>query len=41
MQTLQYAINFWSQGTINARFLRHEGYLGSMGCLLNLNTTNN
>ncbi|KAJ9088272.1 hypothetical protein DSO57_1024739 [Entomophthora muscae] len=41
MQTLQYAIKFWSEGKMNARFLRHEGYLGSMGCLLNLNTTNN
>lgn len=38
MHTLQYAINFWSGGKINAKFLRHEGYLGAMGSLLDLNS---
>ncbi|TPX61188.1 pantothenate kinase [Powellomyces hirtus] len=31
MNTLSYAINFWSKGKIMALFLRHEGYLGAMG----------
>ena len=34
MNTLSYAINFWSNGTKKAFFLRHEGYLGSMGAFL-------
>ncbi|CAG8478211.1 6864_t:CDS:10 [Funneliformis mosseae] len=34
MNTLSYAINFWSQGTIKALFLRHEGYLGAVGAFL-------
>jgi len=34
MQTLQRAINFWSGGSIDARFLRHEGYLGAIGSLM-------
>lgn len=34
MNTLSYAINFWSDGTKKAFFLRHEGYLGSMGAFL-------
>lgn len=38
MHTLQYAINFWSGGKIKAKFLRHEGYLGAMGSLLDLHT---
>lgn len=29
--TLSYAIRFWSKGTKRAFFLRHEGYLGSLG----------
>lgn len=32
--TLSYAINFWSKGGKRAYFLRHEGYLGSMGAFL-------
>lgn len=34
MNTLSYAIRFWSKGTKNAYFLRHEGYLGSVGAFL-------
>lgn len=34
MNTLSYAINFWSQGTKQAFFLKHEGYLGAMGAFL-------
>lgn len=33
MNTLSYAINFWSQGNIRALFLRHEGYLGAAGAV--------
>ncbi|TRM61507.1 type II pantothenate kinase [Schizophyllum amplum] len=29
--TLSYAIRFWSKGTKRAYFLRHEGFLGSIG----------
>lgn len=32
--TLSYAINFWSSGLKKAYFLRHEGYLGSIGAFL-------
>lgn len=34
MNTLSYAINFWSQGSKRAYFLRHEGYLGAFGAFL-------
>uniref|UniRef100_A0A060TA74 ARAD1B05214p n=1 Tax=Blastobotrys adeninivorans TaxID=409370 RepID=A0A060TA74_BLAAD len=34
MNTLSYAINFWSQGEKQAYFLRHEGYLGAVGAFL-------
>ena len=34
MNTLSYAIKFWSQGQKQAYFLRHEGYLGSVGAFL-------
>jgi len=29
--TLSYAIRFWSKGKKRALFLRHEGFLGSIG----------
>lgn len=38
MNTLSYAINFWSQGTKKAFFLKHEGYLGAMGAFLSAST---
>src|ERR1044071_6823461 len=34
MSRLSFAISFWSQGTIKALFLRHEGYLGAVGAFL-------
>ena len=34
MDTLSYAIQFWSKGEKQAYFLRHEGYLGAVGAFL-------
>lgn len=34
MNTLSYAISYWSKGSIEALFLRHEGYLGAVGAFL-------
>ena len=34
MNTLSYAIKFWSKGRKQAYFLRHEGYLGAVGAFL-------
>lgn len=34
MNTLSYAIKFWSNGAKHAYFLRHEGYLGAVGAFL-------
>ena len=34
INTLSYAINFWSHGEKQAYFLRHEGYLGAFGAFL-------
>ncbi|KAF9739946.1 hypothetical protein PMIN06_008851 [Paraphaeosphaeria minitans] len=34
MHTLSYAIRFWSKGSKQAYFLRHEGYLGAVGAFL-------
>jgi type II pantothenate kinase len=34
MNTLSYAIKFWSGGEKSAYFLRHEGYLGAVGAFL-------
>ncbi|KAI8080010.1 pantothenate kinase [Halteromyces radiatus] len=34
MNTLSYAIKFWSNGTMKALFLRHEGHLGATGAFL-------
>ncbi|KAH8149207.1 uncharacterized protein LAJ45_06746 [Morchella importuna] len=34
MNTLSYAIKFWSRGEQKAYFLRHEGYLGAVGAFL-------
>ena len=36
MNTLSYAIKFWSDDTKHAFFLKHEGYLGAMGAFLTL-----
>ena len=34
MNTLSYAIDYWSNGEKQAYFLRHEGYLGAVGAFL-------
>ncbi|KAG0169422.1 hypothetical protein DFQ28_003680 [Apophysomyces sp. BC1034] len=34
MNTLSYAIDFWSKGEMKALFLRHEGHLGATGAFL-------
>lgn len=34
MNTLSYAINFWSKNEKSAFFLEHESYLGAMGALI-------
>ncbi|TPX45271.1 pantothenate kinase [Synchytrium endobioticum] len=36
MNTLSFAISFWSKGKIKALFCRHEGYLGAVGAFLRL-----
>ncbi|CEG43576.1 pantothenate kinase [Plasmopara halstedii] len=33
-RTLAYAINFWSNAAMEARFCKHEGYLGALGAFL-------
>ncbi|KAL0481588.1 type II pantothenate kinase [Acrasis kona] len=38
MRSLSYAVNFWSAGQIKAMFLKHEGYLGSMGAFIEQKT---
>lgn len=34
IHTLSYAVNFWSKGDMKPYFLRHEGYLGSVGAFI-------
>ncbi|KAF2766441.1 pantothenate kinase 4 [Teratosphaeria nubilosa] len=34
IHTLSFAIKFWSKGTKQAFFLRHEGYLGAVGAFI-------
>ncbi|XP_075235661.1 4'-phosphopantetheine phosphatase-like isoform X2 [Lycorma delicatula] len=34
MYTVSFAINYWSKGTVQSLFLRHEGYLGAIGAFL-------
>lgn len=36
MKLLSYAMEYWSKGALKALFLEHEGYFGSVGCLLEL-----
>lgn len=40
MNTLSYAIKFWSKGAKQAYFLRHEGYLGAVGAFLKRQPSN-
>eukprot|EP00798_Chlamydomonas_sp_ICE-L_P004401 gene4401-14526_t len=37
METISYAIRFWSKGEMAAMFLRHEGFLGAVGSFLTVN----
>ncbi|XP_050296593.1 pantothenate kinase 3 [Anthonomus grandis grandis] len=34
MKLLAYAMEYWSDGSMKALFLEHEGYFGAVGCLL-------
>ncbi|RZF32049.1 hypothetical protein LSTR_LSTR005953 [Laodelphax striatellus] len=34
MHTISFSINYWSKGTVQSLFLRHEGYLGAIGAFL-------
>ncbi|KAI3404252.2 hypothetical protein KGF56_003013 [Candida oxycetoniae] len=34
IHTLSFAVNFWSNGEMQSYFLRHEGYLGSVGAFM-------
>ena len=34
MRTLAFAIRFWSKGSMEGLFLRHEGYCGALGAFL-------
>ncbi len=31
---LSYGINFWSKGSMEALFLKHDGYLGGLGTFI-------
>ncbi|KAG5522926.1 hypothetical protein RHGRI_034917 [Rhododendron griersonianum] len=34
MDTISFAVQFWSKGDAQAMFLRHEGYLGALGAFM-------
>ncbi|KAF3329022.1 pantothenate kinase 2-like isoform X1 [Carex littledalei] len=34
MDTISFAVNFWSKGEAQAMFLRHEGFLGAVGAFM-------
>lgn len=34
METMSYAIHYWSKGEYKAMFMRHEGFLGALGAFL-------
>lgn len=34
MRTVSFGINYWSKGTIQPLFLRHEGFLGTIGAFM-------
>lgn len=38
MKLLAFAMDYWSKGTMKALFLKHEGYFGASGALLELMT---
>ncbi|XP_034235418.1 pantothenate kinase 3 isoform X2 [Thrips palmi] len=37
LKLLAHAMEYWSNGTLKALFLEHEGYFGAVGCLLGFN----
>ncbi|CAN6453084.1 unnamed protein product [Victoria cruziana] len=37
MDTISFAVHFWSKGEAQAMFLRHEGFLGALGAFLSYN----
>ncbi|XP_074642047.1 pantothenate kinase 3-like [Tubulanus polymorphus] len=41
MKLLAHAMDYWSQGSMKALFLEHEGYFGATGCLLELMKSEN
>lgn len=38
METISFAIRFWSKGAMQATFMRHEGYLCAMGAFLQVHS---
>ena len=34
MNTISFAVDYWSKGKLKALFLRHEGFLGALGAFL-------
>lgn len=36
MRLLSYAMDYWSNGTLKALFLEHEGYFGAVGAMLGM-----
>ncbi|XP_062168584.1 pantothenate kinase 2 isoform X3 [Alnus glutinosa] len=38
MDTISFAVHFWSKGEMQAMFLRHEGFLGALGAFMSYET---
>ncbi|CAL9054559.1 unnamed protein product [Musa banksii] len=38
MDTISFAVHFWSKGQAQAMFLRHEGFLGALGAFMSYET---
>ncbi|KAJ4840212.1 Pantothenate kinase 2, mitochondrial [Turnera subulata] len=38
MDTISFAVHFWSKGNAQAMFLRHEGFLGALGAFMSYET---
>ncbi|GMP47937.1 hypothetical protein CsSME_00015470 [Camellia sinensis var. sinensis] len=34
MDTISFAVQFWSKGNEQAMFFRHEGFLGALGAFM-------
>lgn len=37
MKLLAHGLDYWSNGSLKALFLEHEGYFGAIGCMLQFN----